>query len=287
VSCSLARTRMMLSETEFLSQVRTLLPEYAALSALCGFSGPPNPQHAYELYLNSGPRRDRAALPFLVLGRSNVDRANRLEGNAIDDEELWNFGATHHTNSDDPRVQPRDGLHFQGHKTALQGSILHFPVEAKRVNAASGGWHPMYNDSWVMGGVHAHLEFHLASPRISANIWNADANALTVTGRELTGLTRFGYERVKHPSSGAEVYLCDNRHRADSMTLGRYWIQIAAMMLERGRPLIDRFKRRPLPGCTRARSTQVAADWSRSAQQILEERSRAPSTAEIRASTPC
>lgn len=43
-----------------------------------------------------------------------------------------------------------------------------------------------------MSGIHAQMDFHLASPRTAANIIDAQFGA-TVTGRELLGLTTFGY----------------------------------------------------------------------------------------------
>jgi hypothetical protein len=161
-----------------------------------------------------------------VAGRTNVDRAVRLAGNAIDEAELHNFGATHHTDSGDARVAA----------LAVRGSVLHFPGTARRVNAASGEWHTLYNDVWILGAIHAHLEVHLASPRTAANIWTP--HGLTVTGRELTGLKAAGYEIVKAPN-GAEVVQCRDTARADGMTLERYLTAITDMTTRDGAPLID------------------------------------------------
>jgi hypothetical protein len=60
----------------------------------------------------------------------------------------------------------------------------------------TSSWTLLVNDAWVLGGIHSHTDFYLASPRTLENIYNVEGNfagQMTVTGRELTGLRVFGY----------------------------------------------------------------------------------------------
>lgn len=94
-------------------------------------------------------------------------------------------------------------------------------------NAGSGGsvlkaddWSVPMNDSWLLGGVHAHLDFYIASPRTESNILDPQFTA-TVTGRELLGLTTFGY--TLHPNTRlGEVYVCTDQSRALAATFVAY-----------------------------------------------------------------
>jgi len=70
-------------------------------------------------------------------------------------------------------------------------------------------WSPALNDSWLMGGIHARFDFYVASPRTEQNILDP-TYAATVTGRELLGLTTFGY--TLHPNTRlGEVYVCTDQ----------------------------------------------------------------------------
>lgn len=63
-----------------------------------------------------------------------------------------------------------------------QGAVLDSP-----------NWTFLVNDAWVLGGLHLGAPFYLASPRTVANLYDLDADHLTVFGRELCALTSFGY----------------------------------------------------------------------------------------------
>lgn len=85
-------------------------------------------------------------------------------------------------------------------------------------------WSVNINDAWLLGGVHGHHEFHLASDKVYKNFFaNLENYNLTVTGRELLGLLTAGYSRAKgyHASLG-DVMLCQNESKADEMTLLSY-----------------------------------------------------------------
>jgi hypothetical protein len=71
-----------------------------------------------------------------------------------------------------------------------------------------------------VGGINAKLDFYLASPRTEANFLDPQFGA-TVTGRELLGLTTFGYSL--HPNTGlGEVYVCTDQGRALTATFVAY-----------------------------------------------------------------
>lgn len=63
-----------------------------------------------------------------------------------------------------------------------QGAVLQSP-----------NWTFLVNDAWVLGGLHLGARFYLASPRTVVNLYDLDAQHLTVFGRELCALTSFGY----------------------------------------------------------------------------------------------
>jgi hypothetical protein len=183
---------------------------YEALSRRLSWLAPPDPKTAFRLYQNA----TRPALGLLVMGRTNIGRANKLAGHAIDEIELSNFGATNDGSSPDPRTVGGSGAMSEPSATrATLGGVLHYPA----------GWHFLMNDSWILGGVHGQVEFHLASPRVAQNLF-ADG-MLTVTGRELTGLRAFGYGITKM-FNGTEIAHCVDRSAAEGATLARYWKEL-------------------------------------------------------------
>ena len=140
----------------------------------------------YQTYLSSS----RAALEALVVGRivkkgQSIDEPPMI---GLDDVERFNFGTT---------------------SDRTQGSVLW-----------SQYWSIPLNDSWLMGGIHAGLPFYVASPRTQGNILDPQWG-ITVTGRELLGLTTFGYELNPNTTLG-EVYECQNPAKASRATFMEY-----------------------------------------------------------------
>lgn len=84
----------------------------------------------------------------------------------------------------------------------------------------SANWTLLVNDAWVLGGIHAHTEFQLASPRTGDNIYDAGQHRLTVTGREIVALVSYGYTINRLPLG--EVALCSDPQRADIATFADY-----------------------------------------------------------------
>ena len=81
----------------------------------------------------------------------------------------------------------RENLKVMDEDAADSGSIL-----------SAGHWSLLANDAWVLGGIQARTEFHFASPLRWKNLWDARGNRMTVTAREVIGITAFGY-RISRP----------------------------------------------------------------------------------------
>lgn len=144
----------------------------------------------YKVYMNAATN----ALASLVIGRivkrDGQARPINLEqiGRGLDDIERTNFGRTN---------------------SGSAGSVL-----------SADEWSVPMNDAWLLGGVHAYLDFYVASPRTAQNIVDPQFGA-TVTGRELLGLTTFGY--TIHPNTSlGEVYVCTDKGRAAGATFVAY-----------------------------------------------------------------
>jgi hypothetical protein len=147
----------------------------------------------FRVYKNSAQN----SLGSLVVGRI----VKKMEGSSqpinlqqigygLDDIERANFGSTNATDI---------------------GSVL---------NVNNGHWSTALNDSWLMGGIHAGVDFYVASPRTAQNIIDPQFGA-TVTGRELFGLTLFGYSIHANTSLG-EVYVCTDATKARNATFTAY-----------------------------------------------------------------
>jgi hypothetical protein len=55
-------------------------------------------------------------------------------------------------------------------------------------------WSLLANDAWLLGGVNSHTDFRIVSPLTWENLWNEKEHRMTVTARELIGITSFGYK---------------------------------------------------------------------------------------------
>jgi hypothetical protein len=86
---------------------------------------------------------------------------------------------------------------------------------------ADDEWTYLVNDSWVLGGVHAHKPFYIASERTPDNIYSVNYDRLTVTARELTGLKVFGYV-IQHRQGLGEVAVCVDTDLADMASFEAY-----------------------------------------------------------------
>jgi hypothetical protein len=101
-------------------------------------------------------------------------------------------------------------------------------------------WSIFVNDAWILGGIHGHVNFELVS-EVQAAVINQSYNPsdaidriFNVTGRELIGLTTFGYaqvygpvEKVSHdmqkdPKRSNMLLQCVKTDLADAATFRQY-----------------------------------------------------------------
>jgi hypothetical protein len=86
----------------------------------------------------------------------------------------------------------------------------------------AGHWSLLANDAWVLGGIQARTEFHFASPLRWENLWDEDGSRMTVTAREVIGITACGY-RISRPVPKLEaVARCTDEKKAAAASLLTY-----------------------------------------------------------------
>ncbi|TVP60607.1 MAG: hypothetical protein EA351_00440 [Gemmatimonadales bacterium] len=211
---------MYRSYSEFRAAYDDVAERYEELSSKMDWLAQPDPERAFALYRNAAS----PSVGFLLSGRTNITRLDDpVEGPAIDPDALFNFGATndgmvpfaegksprdiYERANGDFRPRQRNPLPHTEDRT---GGVLHY----------DRGWHFLYNDAWVLGGIHGRIEFILASPRTRKNIYDEESGHLTITGRELLGLHFFGYEFREVFGQGLAV--CARREVADAANLSQY-----------------------------------------------------------------
>lgn len=101
----------------------------------------------------------------------------------------------------------------------------------------SQNWSVNLNDSWTLGGIHGHREFHIAYDGNDATFRaqsivteNAD-RPLFVTGRELIGITYFGYSEAEGHDSArfGKIFMCTHPEQANAATFQAYRAQVAGI----------------------------------------------------------
>ena len=86
----------------------------------------------------------------------------------------------------------------------------------------SKNWSLLANDAWLLGSIHANTEFHFASPLRWNNLWDDNMERITVTAREIIGITAHGYE-IRRPNPKLEsVAVCIDRSKAMAASLITY-----------------------------------------------------------------
>ena len=86
----------------------------------------------------------------------------------------------------------------------------------------SKNWSLLANDAWLLGSIHAVTEFHFASPISLSNLWDENMQRITVTAREIIGITAHGYE-IRRPNPKLEsVAICVDRNKAMAASLITY-----------------------------------------------------------------
>ena len=86
----------------------------------------------------------------------------------------------------------------------------------------SKNWSLLANDAWLLGSIHANTEFHFASPLRWSNLWDENMNRITVTAREIIGITSQGYEICRPNPKLEAVAVCIDRNKAMAASLITY-----------------------------------------------------------------
>lgn len=90
----------------------------------------------------------------------------------------------------------------------------------------TGNWSLLANDAWLLGSIHAVTEIHFASPLSWTNLWNEAERRMTVTAREVIGITSMGY-KIERPAEWAEaVATCIDVNVAQQSSLLTYKTQV-------------------------------------------------------------
>lgn len=102
-------------------------------------------------------------------------------------------------------------------------------------------WDIHVNDCWILGGVHAHAKFYLASVLSNDSVYNAaDARkyeatdctrVLYVTVREIAGLNLFGYTRSEEKTPKGQLFVCKQPQLADEATFSAYYQHVELVSL--------------------------------------------------------
>jgi hypothetical protein len=105
----------------------------------------------------------------------------------------------------------RQNLRVMDEKSGDSGSIL-----------SASLWSLLANDAWVLGGLHARTEFHFASPLRWENMWDERGKRMTVTAREVIGITAFGYRIIRPIPKLEAVAQCIDEQKAAAASLPAY-----------------------------------------------------------------
>lgn len=103
----------------------------------------------------------------------------------------------------------------------LSGKLF---IEGK---GATKWWSIWANDSYILGGIHGHVDFTLKGNADALDALDPTAGKFVfkVTQREVIGLTTFGYSSGNRTSDGVQ-FKCTNPALADAATFKKYKDQV-------------------------------------------------------------
>lgn len=175
-----------------------------------------------DYYADGSLHQDKIEAAFRIYRNASAGtKLSDLEGNPIDfgvtivgrlalkaDDGTW-VSADESFPSIDEIM--RENLKVMDEDSENSGSIL-----------SASLWSLLANDAWILGGIHARTEFHFASPLRWENLWDARGSRMTVTAREVIGITAFGY-RISRPVLKLEaVAQCFDEKKAAQASLPAY-----------------------------------------------------------------
>ncbi|EYF03651.1 hypothetical protein [Chondromyces apiculatus] len=94
---------------------------------------------------------------------------------------------------DFPGIDPDLRANFLSLNEEMKSQILGTNQQVGAV-LNSTKWTLLANDAWLLGGIHQQGEIQFASPLQWSTLWDEAFERPTVTGREVIGICRFGYE---------------------------------------------------------------------------------------------
>jgi hypothetical protein len=118
------------------------------------------------------------------------------------------------------------------------------PLVQKYGYAQAGGsilagaktWDIYVNDCWILGGIHSHAVFYLATVMNFNSVYNLDqtknsdsTRILYVTTREITGLNLFGYSRTAEKNPKGQKFECTQPNVATNASFMEYYQHVQAV----------------------------------------------------------
>jgi len=175
-----------------------------------------------NFYSDGSLRPDKLAAAFRIYRNALAGtRLSDFEGNPVDfgitivgrlalrtDDGTWVSA-----NESFPSIDEimRENLKIMDEDADDGGSILN-----------AGHWSLLANDAWVLGGIQARTEFHFASPLRWENLWDERGSRMTVTAREVIGITAFGYAISRPVPKLEAVAQCTDEENAAAASLPAY-----------------------------------------------------------------
>jgi hypothetical protein len=175
-----------------------------------------------DYYTDGSLHRDKIEAAFRIYRNARAGtKLSDLEGNPVDfgitivgrlalraDDGTW-VSANENFPSIDEIM--RENLKVMDEDSDDSGSILSADL-----------WSLLANDAWVLGGIHARTEFHFASPLRWENLWDERGSRMTVTAREVIGITAFGYGISRPVPKLEAVAQCTDGKKAAAASLPAY-----------------------------------------------------------------
>lgn len=108
-----------------------------------------------------------------------------------------------------------------GEKFFANFNVVNEAADGSILLMGGNKWSFTINDTWILGGVHAHIPFYPASILDKANLHHPEY-VLSITGRELIGLALFGYKEVKGHRSVGSAFVVSDKAKAGAARLVAY-----------------------------------------------------------------
>jgi len=184
---------------------------------------PENIENAYKIYQNAGLG---TTLGLTIVGRLALKETTVKDGKTTF---KWLPSDPNFPSIDEIMQQ---NLGTMDEKAGDRGSILD-----------TRHWSLLANDAWLLGSLQAGTEIHFASPLSWTNLWDKQADRITITAREAIGITSMGY-KIERPTKLEAVATCTGGEGAQRASLLSYKAQVETYGT---RPALQQFFLTTLP----------------------------------------